>query len=219
MEATDTDSEAVIGDECHIVAKEGSGPRGDSKFPEHELNSYSNLILLCKIHHKLVDDQPGAHTVDYLQKLKANHETWVRETLCYKQASPQSTNPPDRKDVLYRLISGKDVLNVLSHAQAYDFDHDELETQAEVDLVSEFLQNTQDWGEILADIESGERVRIAFSLTRELRTMEESGFIVFGGVSRRKIITNQGALDWAIASLRILRTNNPSIQKDDGSYP
>lgn len=81
MDATETDDESLIGEECHIVAQKPNGPRGDPSFPKDKIDKYSNLILLCRIHHKLIDDQPNTYTVDKLHKTKELHEKWVRESL------------------------------------------------------------------------------------------------------------------------------------------
>lgn len=81
LDATETDDESIVGDVCHIVASEPSGPRGDSSLLPERRDEYDNLILLCKVHHKLVDDQPNTYTVECLRKMKVIHEKWVRETL------------------------------------------------------------------------------------------------------------------------------------------
>jgi hypothetical protein len=59
MDATETDDESIIGEECHIFARGKNGPRGNSTLTEEQRDKYSNLILLCSVHHKLIDDQPG----------------------------------------------------------------------------------------------------------------------------------------------------------------
>jgi hypothetical protein len=81
MDATETDDESLIGEECHIIAESPGGPRGNPTVPEETLNKYDNLILLCRIHHKVIDDQYTTYTVDYLREIKALHEDWVRESL------------------------------------------------------------------------------------------------------------------------------------------
>ena len=80
-EPTGNDDDSIIGDECHIIAKNPNGPRGNPSIGKEYIDSYENLILLCKIHHKLVDDQPNTYTVDYLRKVKEEHERWVRSSL------------------------------------------------------------------------------------------------------------------------------------------
>ncbi len=78
MDATETDDESLVGDIAHIVAESEDGPRGKSDVGPEERNEYPNLILLCKIHHKLVDDQPSTYTVEKLHEFKRAHEGKIR---------------------------------------------------------------------------------------------------------------------------------------------
>lgn len=81
MDVTETDDESLLGEECHIVARSSDGPRGNESFPKDKIDNYENLILMCRIHHKIIDDQPEKYTVSYLKDLKYQHERWVRESL------------------------------------------------------------------------------------------------------------------------------------------
>lgn len=81
IDATETDDESLVGEECHIVAREEGGPRGESELTKEQRDKYSNLVILCAVHHKVIDDQPGEYTVDYLHELKARHESWVKDSL------------------------------------------------------------------------------------------------------------------------------------------
>jgi hypothetical protein len=73
------DDLSVVGDEAHIIARKESFTRGDydSLTPEQR-DQYSNLILLCKVHHKQVDDQPTQFTVEKLREMKREHEEGVK---------------------------------------------------------------------------------------------------------------------------------------------
>jgi hypothetical protein len=73
--STDTDAASVFGQEAHIVAQSPGGPRAGRVA---EVDSYNNLILLCSIHHKQIDDQPEFFTVERLTAMKLGHEVWVR---------------------------------------------------------------------------------------------------------------------------------------------
>lgn len=81
MDAGQTEDESVIGEECHIIAREAGGPRGKSSLSSQERDKYDNLILLCPSHHTLIDKQPNIYTVDMLRAFKVAHEQWVKETL------------------------------------------------------------------------------------------------------------------------------------------
>jgi len=79
-ERTSADDDAVVGDEAHIAAQSLGGPRY-GECARGEVDSYENLILLCKTDHKRVDDQPQHFTVARLRQIKTEHEAWVERTL------------------------------------------------------------------------------------------------------------------------------------------
>ncbi len=81
MDATLTDDESLVGEACHIVARSEDGPRGVSNLTSEQRDKYANLVLMCNMHHKVIDDQPEHYTVDMLQNFKAKHETWVNQSL------------------------------------------------------------------------------------------------------------------------------------------
>lgn len=74
----DPGARAIVGGECHIVARSPAGPRGRKAPPD---DSYPNLILLCGSDHTMVDQLPSDYPPDRLRDLKADHEAWVRSTL------------------------------------------------------------------------------------------------------------------------------------------
>lgn len=93
MKATSKDNESVVGEECHIISRRPNGTRYNPKFQIDEIDSYSNLILLCRIHHKMIDDQPGEYTTAFLRKLKADHERSVKEALKLASSQKSSSMP------------------------------------------------------------------------------------------------------------------------------
>ena len=82
LDSTDpTDDPSIIGDESHIIARNETFTRGDyDALTPEQRDHYSNLILLCKIHHKQIDDQPAQYTVERLREIKAIHEREVKAT-------------------------------------------------------------------------------------------------------------------------------------------
>ena len=216
IDATDQDDESVVADECHIISSRPNGPRHDPSCPADKIDSAENLILLCRTHHKMVDDQTTTFTVDILHQMKANHEVWVSQKLKKeKKYKPVKLRRVKQNipDVLSRLTTGKEILDLVANSMAYAFDHDELKSQEEVDLVGGFLQLAQDWGELSDILEAGDRVQTAYELTASLQELEKAGFFVFGG---REVQYLEGgihdhATSWPIAILRVLRQSNESI--------
>ncbi len=86
---SETDDESILGEACHIVAKSTDGPRGKSILTPEQRDKYDNLILLCNIHHKLIDDQPSAYSVDKLVEIKSTHEKWVIDSLGFDKKKQQ----------------------------------------------------------------------------------------------------------------------------------
>jgi hypothetical protein len=71
----DKQSKSVIGQICHIKGEKPKAPRYDPKQTNKQRHSFDNLILLCSAHHKVVDDDESAYTVEDLLNMKHNHES------------------------------------------------------------------------------------------------------------------------------------------------
>jgi hypothetical protein len=71
----DSQSGVVIGEICHIKAREQGGPRYDPLQSPEERDAYDNLILLCSIHHKVIDSDIEAYTDERLSRMKEAHRS------------------------------------------------------------------------------------------------------------------------------------------------
>ena len=67
-------SGTVVGEVCHIKAQNIGGPRFDAKQSDEARHAFDNLILLCSVHHRVVDDQSATYTVELLAEIKEMHE-------------------------------------------------------------------------------------------------------------------------------------------------
>jgi len=63
-------SKKVTGRICHIRAKSRAGPRFDASQTDAERDGFDNLLLLCPLHHDIVDADPEAYTVERLERMK-----------------------------------------------------------------------------------------------------------------------------------------------------
>lgn len=64
---------------AHIIADSEIGPRGHTTLSKELCNDFSNLMLLCTTHHKLIDGKNKAdYPVELLRLYKARHEERVR---------------------------------------------------------------------------------------------------------------------------------------------
>jgi hypothetical protein len=94
VDETETDDTSIIGEEAHIVSKKEDGPRGKSTLSEQERDKYDNLILMCRIHHKLIDDQEKEFTIEKLHNYKSEHEKWISKNLSVDKTK-------EREDLVY----------------------------------------------------------------------------------------------------------------------
>ena len=63
---------------AHIVADKPDGPRGDPILSELLKRNIDNLMLLCDVHHRLVDKiDVAGHSVQLLQEYKRRHEARI----------------------------------------------------------------------------------------------------------------------------------------------
>lgn len=81
IERTEKDKESIIGEMAHIRGESPKAARYDPSMSDKERNCYENLILVCRDHHKMIDDQHQTYTVEKIHQIKREHEKWVNENL------------------------------------------------------------------------------------------------------------------------------------------
>lgn len=75
LEHHSTEATGNFAEQAHIYAFNDGGPRGREKRRPKDINVLSNLMLLCKACHHLVDVvSPDIYTVEVLKKFKREHE-------------------------------------------------------------------------------------------------------------------------------------------------
>ncbi|MEQ8271741.1 HNH endonuclease signature motif containing protein [Algiphilus sp.] len=74
-------NESLVGEVCHIFAKGEGGPRANPCLSAAEIDGPNNLMLLCRKHHKYVDDHPDRFTTEKLGEMKLAHLKWVAKNL------------------------------------------------------------------------------------------------------------------------------------------
>jgi len=199
-----------IGDECHIISEKQNGPRHIANY-EKGYDNHDNLILLCKNHHKAIDELWETYTTDLLISVKLNHEKWIRTVIDNANKQGNKKTPT----ILKRLTTGKEIVDIVREAHAYLFDHDEFKTKEEADFVSSILQNIQDWGEVsgFGDFEIGKQIEVGFELNADVEELENKGFFIFG--KRRQVrMADANKKDLGIfdvATFVVLRKENPTI--------
>lgn len=219
IEKTAEDADAIVGDEAHIAARSPGGPRWGEIEYGVELDSYANLILLCRVHHKAVDDQPRHYTVRRLRQTKVDHEAWVADRL-------KDVKVPGLYDTItgplkmVPLTTGTAVWQLIDGCHAYLLtppSDGEVEASA-VDLADEFLEVCKDYGDVDDDIkDSGMR-----SVREAKRTLQDyvsrlAGYelLVFGTRQLRSVPGYEPPLHFQVAIMTVIRPDHPGIELVD----
>ena len=219
LDESQVDAASVVGEECHIVSGKPEGPRYDGSVSVDIIDDVENLVLLCRVHHKNVDDQTHTYDAAALRAAKSKHEAWVESRLEADQnPAPVRIRPirGRRADFLLRIRTGTALFRILDGAAIFQFDHDEVASQEEVDLIASFLQSAQDWADLSSGFEAGDKVKAAWSLGEELRELESHGFWVFSGREPWRMEGGIGPPSGLQAAvLRVVRGTNPDIISPD----
>lgn len=193
-----------VGEECHVVSSRALGPR--HRQLEH-YDTYENLLLLCRNHHTEIDQNVIKYPEKELERIKALHEQWIKETID-KNLGRENDGPPE---FLVRLTSGKQVVDIINSVYGYRFDHDELRTNDEAEKVGNFLDVLKEWGDCADLMDSTDFAKLGIDLQADINELEQMGFFVFGFKTKEK--TAYGM--WDIATIRVTRHDNPTIIKID----
>lgn len=172
FEGTEQDSESIVGEECHIISGAKNGPRSDPQFPREKVDDVSNLVLLCRIHHKQIDDQVETFTPEILRTIKSNHEKWVEEKLKDIPQTPKIRIVRDKNQIPEKLNivhTGKEMFEIMSGCVASYMDYSDNLTDEELDLVANFLQNIKDWCEFSQELEPIQRIGAIREIDMELK--------------------------------------------------
>ena len=78
---TSDDQPYTAGEIAHIVGWSGLGPRADASLSPEERDDYWNLLLLCRNHHREIDEDKGKYPIDVLRGWKVEDESRYRERL------------------------------------------------------------------------------------------------------------------------------------------
>jgi hypothetical protein len=79
IEGVGGDHASVIGEIAHIRGESPGSARYDPNMSDDERNSHLNLMIFCRDHHKMVDDQPQTYTVEKLMAMKRLHEMYISD--------------------------------------------------------------------------------------------------------------------------------------------
>ena len=98
-----SEKQSVVAEECHIIGDKPGSARYLADFNERDTES--NCILMCNVHHKIIDDHGLIYTAEILRAMKNQHEESILTTqhqapdISHLKDFSQKLNVIDAKDV------------------------------------------------------------------------------------------------------------------------
>lgn len=171
-----------IGEECHIVSSQPKGPRHIDNYGDYD--SYENIILLCRNHHKEIDDPVNLkiYTVEKLAEIKKEHENWVKQSL------------DSHRIIVFSLIkSGTELVSIIGNgAVAFYRYNDEIKSMEEAELIGGMWQDIMDFMDLYFDLEPLEMSKIEFAFSEAINDLEKAGFLIYGRRVRVQFLKKYG---------------------------
>lgn len=197
------DPHAIVGRECHIVAKAPLGPRGTSG-SRVDLDSYDNSILLCANCHAVVDGQTEQFPPEELRRLKHAHEQRVRGA-----AAPSvldiSLTGRDKPMRLEPVLSGDALLRLLASAFSCAHDYPERMSETQREMVGDFLQSCHDLSEAYDEVGPKDRLDAGQDLQAQIESLlVEEGLAVLAGTRKLTLAGNGNKCLWPEAVVKVV---------------
>lgn len=215
IEPTAKSDASIVGEECHIHSSKTNGPRHEVTYPVELLDSYENLILLCSVHHKMIDDQYDTYTAKILKDMKINHEKWVAEKLSKDNEIEPIKVKRIKENIpshLMRVQDGKHLFHLMQDCCAIEYDYDNKIVKENIPLISMFLQNVQDYIDIYSELDISSIFNAQSELDKNLTELSNSGIWVFADRENRIITGGKGNPDnFPVIILHILNNDDEQI--------
>ena len=148
------------------------GPRHVDNYQDYD--SYDNLILLCRNHHKEIDDinNVSIYTKEMLHQIKHEHEKWVSESL--------TVNIPQKGIEVPILLFGNELFNILSASSGLSPNNDDCKNEAAAEYIANIWQMLSDYIDIIPDLTVYDQKKLEWDLHNLLNEMSEKGYFLYG---------------------------------------
>jgi hypothetical protein len=184
-------------------------------------DSYDNLILLCRKHHKQVDDQVLHFTEERLKEIKCKHEAWTanRGDPGPARLVPDPTRPTAK--VLKPMTMGTSLWNLVDGSCSLNAGMPEGLSDEEEDLIAAFLEDISNWNDVAGGVGESFRSKrdAARALGEHIKNLAEAGFLV--GARERFLMLTGGVerapWPWRSIDIEIHRISEVELADADGN--
>ena len=188
----DDPKRTCIGEHCHIISKKPDGPRHQKYINDYD--AYDNLILLCRNHHKEIDDNPINYTIEKLKQIKNDHEKRIAQQLKKEDCNIEIADKVTAGEELGALAWGCHSYRVFNNVR----DHQSFKIEEEIMEVIANMLDLQDY------LTKNDKNKIYFELDvliKKLEPLNASLYVFRSNTPINGIYTN---------SINLIMTNSCS---------
>ncbi len=182
------------------------GPRGGLQL-DGDFDAYENLILLCGVHHKLVDDQSETYTRELLLSMKTNHEAWVQTALDTSNAKAGEA------PLLFRVLDGHSLFTLLPGSLGLAYDYDRLGNAQVESLVAVVMDGVKDYLDIWDEMSVSQRIETENEYSKLIKQLEAEGYWLFAATHEGKYAFAGQATRLRVLHLHVIHNTNPAVFK------
>lgn len=207
------DPHAIVGRECHIVARSAEGPRGQSGSRD-DIDGYANLILLCANCHATVDGQVQQFPSDVLERLKKEHEARVarRSGSGLPEFRLEGRDAPLR---LQLIKSGDELLGIISSSCSGGYDTPPVLSSNQREAVRDFLETCESWGEIFSELGPKDRFDAAQHVQDGLDGLRDEALVVYAGTRFLRLHVEDRISPWPETAVRVVHGSEVRVSQPE----
>jgi hypothetical protein len=214
-DAAGGDGPSVSGEECHIVARSPGGARAADIA---DMDGYDNLILLCRTHHKQVDDQRSHFSVERLKKIKREHEEREasRDANGPVRLIPDPARPAPGDFTL--CLTGEHLWQAVSGSYSSRSSYPPGLTDDQADAVDSLLDELHDWLNVASEMSHKEQRQAVRSLGEHIKRL--AGLGLFVGTRTRHMLLTGGPAEpspWSSFDIQVQRIREAQLADADGT--
>ena len=187
-----------IGEECHIISEKPNGPRHKDGIDDYD--TYKNLILLCKNHHREIDSPANIakYSVGYLIDKKSEHEKWVSQRLFEKNSNSLSL-----------IKNGNELVSILGAGIVKTY-NDNPYSEDKAEYIGNIINDITDFTTIMSELNPSDITKKEYVYTQMIGEMATKGLFLFGSIIKEPYLKHLG--DKNLYNVAILYIKNVNGQ-------
>lgn len=180
--------------------------------------SQTQLATIAEVNLRTIQrlEKDGAASFETLMGIAQAFEIDVKELNMISSKSVQKANSSPQKQVHFmpRLVSGKNLSDVVVGADQFQVEHDEAQDPRAIGAMKDILELLKQDIVRLYDADPVARLQVESEMTQEIQGLEQYGFYLFGIKRTIPRIIEQNETQITMCTLFMSHAHSPKIIRD-----